>query len=65
MYQTKLVRSVSKRQSHGAPPMPPLYHWLGADAERVAMDAAHETKSTPLYHWLGADAERVSARDAT
>ncbi len=60
MYQTKAVRAVSKAQSHGVPPMPPLYHWLGADAEQVAMAALHAAKSSPFYHWLGADAEKVA-----
>ena len=61
MYQTKAVRAVSKAQSRGAPPMPPLYHWLGADAERVADGAMAEAKITPFYYWLGADAEKVAA----
>ncbi len=61
MYQTKTVRAMSKAQSHGVPPVPPLYHWLGADAERVADEAMVEAKITPFYHWLGADAEEVVA----
>jgi hypothetical protein len=61
MYQTKAVRTVSKAQSRGVPLLPPLYHWLGADAERVAIEALAETKITPFYHWLGGDAEKVAA----
>jgi len=48
----------------------PLYHWLGADAERVAASAgkgsagrkqalSRTRPATSLYHWLGADADSV------
>ena len=59
MYQTKAVRTVSKAQSCAAPPLPPLYHWLGADAERVVDEVTAEAKASPFYHWLGADAEKT------
>jgi hypothetical protein len=50
----------------------PLYHWLGADAERVAASAgkagtapqpatSRAQRTIPLYHWLGADAESIAA----
>jgi hypothetical protein len=60
MYQTKLIRTIGNGQSSGEPPLPPLYHWLGADAERVAIEALGETNITPFYHWLGAEAEKLA-----
>jgi hypothetical protein len=51
----------------------PLYHWLGADAERVAASAgkaaigpqpatSRAQRTIPLYHWLGAEAEGMAAQ---
>ena len=62
MYQGKSVHTVSNAQSSATPPMPPLYHWLGADAESVVEEAMTDFTVTPFYHWLGADAEKVAAK---
>jgi len=61
MYQVKTIHTVSETQSHGAPPMPPLYHWFGADAERVAEQALTDAKTRPFYYWLGVEAEEMLA----
>ena len=61
MYQAKTIRTVGETQSPGTPPMPPLYHWFGADAERVAEQALAEAKTRPFYYWLGAEAEEMLA----
>ena len=61
MYQGKSIQTVSNAQSSATRPIPPLYHWLGADAERVAEEAMTDATVAPFYHRLGADAEKVAS----
>jgi len=66
MYQVKPIPTLDKTSAVEAPPAaatPPLYHWLGADAERLAQEVARDVLD-PLsfYHWLGADAEAAARK---
>jgi hypothetical protein len=62
MYQGKIIHTVGDAQSSVAQPIPPLYHWLGADAEGVSEEVLSEPAAVPFYHWLGADAEKVASQ---
>jgi hypothetical protein len=64
MYQGKIVHTVREAQSSVAPPIPPLYHWLGADAEGVIEEVPSESVAIPFYHWLGANAEKAASQAA-
>jgi hypothetical protein len=64
MYQGKSIHTVRNVQSAATPLIPPLYHWLGADAECLTQEAMAESTAIPFYHWLGADAEKVASQAA-
>lgn len=60
MHQAKPILFAAG-SSRVEPPVPPLYHWLGAEAETAAQSKASAPGGLSLYHWLGADAEAVAA----
>jgi glutathione S-transferase len=49
MYQGKTIHTASGAQSTATPPIPPLYHWLGADAECVTEEAMTESAAILIH----------------